>query len=122
MRKRRTRFAAHVQRKFDWHELASFFEEMSHECFQTMDRNNGGITMSRRWVKFLVVTALVATVVGCSQGAEELIKTAKFEELQRNYPHARELYQRVVDQYPNSEEAKLAAERLAAIKDDPPPP
>jgi hypothetical protein len=59
---------------------------------------------------------VVASLVGCLRGgAAELMETAKFEELQQNVPHARELYQRIVTEYPDSAEAKVARERLAAL-------
>ncbi len=59
---------------------------------------------------------IIAATIGCTRGgAAELMETAKFEELQRNVPHARELYQRIVEQYPESAEATLARERLAAL-------
>ena len=64
---------------------------------------------------FLALIA-AATIAACSGGGPaELMETAKFEELQRNVPHARELYQRIVDEYPQSEEAKVARERLGAL-------
>ncbi|MGH7899218.1 MAG: tetratricopeptide repeat protein [Candidatus Binatia bacterium] len=59
---------------------------------------------------------LLASLAGCTRdGAAELMETAKFEELQQNVPHARELYQRIVTDYPDSPEAKVARERLAAL-------
>jgi len=64
----------------------------------------------------LTAWILAATLAGCTRdGAAELMETAKFEELQQNVPHARELYQRIVNQYPDSDEAKAARERLAAL-------
>lgn len=59
---------------------------------------------------------VVALLAGCSKsGPAELLETAKFEELQTNVPHARELYRRIVDEHPDSAEAKVAKERLAAL-------
>jgi len=44
------------------------------------------------------------------------METAKLEELQRNIPHARELYQKIVTDYPDSAEAGEARDRLAALE------
>lgn len=64
----------------------------------------------------LLVLALSLAVVGCSRGnAAELLETAKFEEVQRNVPHARKLYQDILTHHPTSPEAAVARERLAAL-------
>jgi TolA-binding protein len=46
------------------------------------------------------------------------METAAFEELQNNSAHARQLYEEVVAKYPDSPEAKKAAERLRALGAD----
>lgn len=69
-----------------------------------------------------VILALVlgTVLVSCTRSdPAELLETAKFEELQRNVPHARELYERIVADHPQSEEAKVARERLAALDETP---
>ncbi|RJR39571.1 MAG: hypothetical protein C4576_21395 [Desulfobacteraceae bacterium] len=54
---------------------------------------------------------------GCSeQRAKESFETAKFEELQKNFAHARELYREIVEKYPKSEYAAQAAERLKELE------
>ena len=63
----------------------------------------------------LVVLALAFCLAGCGGGAEQLLETAKLEELQRNPTHARELYQEIVRRYPDSAEARIAQERLRAL-------
>ena len=66
-----------------------------------------------RWI----ASALLALtlVSGCwGESAEQMMKTAEFEELQRNHEHARQLYARIIAEHPDSPEAKKAAERLAA--------
>jgi hypothetical protein len=64
----------------------------------------------------LLVLLLANPLVGCTKsGPAELLETAKFEELQTNVPHARELYQRILDEHPESPEARVASERLAAL-------
>ncbi len=53
---------------------------------------------------------------GCSgKKAEEMYETAQFEELQRNYPHAKQLYQEIVNKYPDTPFALKASERLKAL-------
>lgn len=53
---------------------------------------------------------------GCvGEDAKQMLDTAKFEELQNNPKHARQLYQRIVDNFPDSPEARHAKERLAAL-------
>ena len=64
----------------------------------------------------LLSLILTASLAACMRsGPAELMETAKLEELQHNVPHARELYQRVVADYPDSPEAKQARDRLAAL-------
>jgi predicted small lipoprotein YifL len=64
----------------------------------------------------LLILLLVIPVAACTKGGPaELLETAKFEELQTNVPHARELYQRILDEHPGSAEARIAKERLAAL-------
>ncbi len=64
----------------------------------------------------LVAVLLAALASGCSRtGAAELLETAQFEELQTNVPHARQLYQEILDRYPSSLEAAKARERLTAL-------
>ncbi len=60
----------------------------------------------------------VLAISSCSgKKAEEMYETAQFEELQTNYPHARQLYAEIITKYPESEYAAQAAERLNAIRD-----
>ncbi len=67
-----------------------------------------------------VIALLCLTLIlpACSSnGAKELFETAKFEELQNNKEHARELYQEVIEKYPKSEFAKKAGERLSVLSE-----
>ena len=50
-----------------------------------------------------------------SQKAEELYKTAQFEELQTNWEHAGLLYERIIADYPKSEHADKAKARLSTL-------
>ncbi|MBW2196195.1 MAG: hypothetical protein JRF37_11860 [Deltaproteobacteria bacterium] len=57
------------------------------------------------------------TSFGCSGSTpEDLFDTAKLEELQDNHEHARELYQQIIEKYPESEYAKQSKERLTKMK------
>ena len=69
-----------------------------------------------KWLAiFVMVLALV--VSGCSdQKAKEKYETAQFEELQKNYVHAKTLYQEIIEKYPESEFAKEASQRLKALE------
>ena len=70
--------------------------------------------------KHLPVVAMVFVLAlsSCSgKKAEEMYETAQFEELQTNYPHARQLYEEIIKKYPESEYAAQAAERLKALRD-----
>jgi len=55
-------------------------------------------------------------LVGCGDRAKELYDTAQFEEQQYNAPHAAQLYQEIVDKYPDSPYAAQARDRLKALK------
>lgn len=69
-----------------------------------------------RWI------ALALVLAACSRGnPEQWIETARFEELQNNTTHARELYQRIVTQYPDSPQANEARQRLQVLEVEAPP-
>ena len=72
------------------------------------------------WIKTLFAAALLTATLACfgcsGNNAAELLDTAKFEELQNNREHARQLYEEIVKKYPASEQAKAARERLSALK------
>jgi len=71
-------------------------------------------------MKKLILICLTALVLACSscsgKKAEETYETAQFEELQKNYVHARKLYREILEKYPESEYAAMASERLKAIE------
>lgn len=70
-----------------------------------------------RAVPLICTCAISLVLVGCTgDRAQELFETAQLEEKQNNQAHARELYEQIVNQYPSSEVAKKAAERLARLK------
>ena len=71
--------------------------------------------MRGRWRGIGAGVVALVTIVGCGGGAREIYETAEFEEVQKNPAHARELYEQVRRQYPDSPEAGKAAERLRAL-------
>ncbi len=81
------------------------------------------INRGHRARALIAVSMLVLCLSGCQSGsgAEQLMETARFEELQNNPEHARQLYQQVLKDYPNAPQAKQASERLTALSVPPPP-
>ncbi|HJQ85306.1 MAG TPA: hypothetical protein VKA21_14570, partial [Candidatus Binatia bacterium] len=68
---------------------------------------------------FLAALGLALVLAGCgSGGADQLLDTARLEEIQNNPEHARALYLEIAQKYPGTPQAKIATERLAAL----PPP
>jgi TolA-binding protein len=65
----------------------------------------------------LLLCALCLVVLGCSdQKAAELFETAAFEENQGNIPHAKQLYEELVNLYPSAKVAEIARSRLEDLK------
>jgi TolA-binding protein len=62
-----------------------------------------------------VFCAAALSISGCSDKAQELFETAQFEEKQHNREHARQLYEQIINEYPNSKQATTAKERLAQL-------
>lgn len=65
------------------------------------------------------VLTLALLLAGCGDKAQELYETAQFEEQQNNREHARQLYEEIIRDHPQSAAAKKAAERLAGLKPGP---
>jgi len=65
----------------------------------------------------LLLALLLVSAAACSgeQGKQQL-ETARFEEKQNNREHAVKLYEEIVSKYPGSPNAKIAGERLQALK------
>ena len=64
---------------------------------------------------FMLICAVM--LLSCSSNqAEELFKTAEFEELQNNREHARQLYEDIMKNYPESDYAGKAEARLSDLK------
>lgn len=62
---------------------------------------------------FFALTLAAASCTG--DKADELFATAQFEEKQNNQAHAKELYEKILRDYPNSDTAKKAKARLDAL-------
>ena len=78
---------------------------------------NRSVLISMRALLLAVITALLFSVSACSGNkAEETFETAKLEELQKNYTHAKQLYRDILEKYPKSELAGKASERLKALE------
>ena len=68
-------------------------------------------------MRMLVMMLVLFLPIACSSKAAELAETAKFEELQNNKEHAAKLYREIIEKYPDSAQAKEAAERLTGLKE-----
>ncbi len=49
---------------------------------------------------------------GCGEDPQQLFETAQFEEQQNNRAHARQLYERIIQEFPESSVALNAKKRL----------
>ncbi|ODT45744.1 MAG: hypothetical protein ABS70_02450 [Nitrospira sp. SCN 59-13] len=62
-----------------------------------------------------ILVLLVSTSACGADQASQMLETAQFEERQTNKAHAKELYEDIVRQYPDSPAAKTARARLAEL-------
>ena len=69
----------------------------------------------KKWIMILMIMLAVVLSACYEKKAQEKYETAQFEELQKNYVHARELYKEIIEKYPESEYAKRARERLSRL-------
>jgi hypothetical protein len=90
---------------------------------RSYSREYEGVTAERRLERItmmtarLVLCALCLMLLGCSdQKAKELFETAAFEENQGNVPHAKQLYQELVNLYPSTKVAEIARARLTDLE------
>jgi outer membrane protein assembly factor BamD (BamD/ComL family) len=71
-------------------------------------------------MKRFILTSMMVVMLAfssCSgKRAGEIYETAQFEELQKNYVHARQLYEEILAKHPGSEYAAKASERLKALE------
>ena len=70
----------------------------------------------KKWIMILMIMLAVVLSACYEKKAQEKYETAQFEELQKNYVHARELYKEIIEKYPESEYAQEASERLKALE------
>ncbi len=62
------------------------------------------------------IFALLLTASACGPDqASQMLDTAQFEERQTNRAHAKELYEDIIRQYPDSPAAKTARARLTEL-------
>jgi TolA-binding protein len=64
----------------------------------------------------LVLFMLLAVAACSADKGKQQLETARFEEQQNNREHAVKLYEEIISKYPDSANAKIARERLAALK------
>lgn len=79
---------------------------------RTVVKETDRMPSSCAWIALTVV--LLGSGCGPDQSAQWL-ETAQFEERQTNLAHARELYEDIIRQYPDSPAAKTARARLAEL-------
>ncbi|MCH8040757.1 MAG: hypothetical protein IH977_10500 [Nitrospinae bacterium] len=72
----------------------------------------------RRVVLGMIIALLLGIVLGAcgGEGPESLYDTAQFEEKQTNFEHARQLYNQIIENYPDSEFAQKAQGRLERLE------
>lgn len=68
-----------------------------------------------RWSVRFASFALVVLLVSCSEDPQMLLDTAQLEEKQNNPDHARDLYERLVRDHPETMAATIAQERLREL-------
>jgi TolA-binding protein len=69
-----------------------------------------------KYLRLILVLVCVLFFAACEGNrAEELFKTAEFEELQNNTAHAEQLYKEILGKYPDSEYAVKAKERIVRL-------
>ena len=70
----------------------------------------------KRGIFFAALVCLIMFAACSANSAEEIFKTAQFEELQNNKEHAEQLYHEIIKKHPESEYAVKAKERISALK------
>jgi TolA-binding protein len=74
-------------------------------------------------MKLVILSLMIllsVSVSGCTgDKPKELMDTAILEEKQQNSDHARQLYQEIIQKYPDSPVAKDAQRRLSELKTQP---
>jgi outer membrane biogenesis lipoprotein LolB len=70
----------------------------------------------KKYVLILLAVCCTALSACSSDQGKQQLETAQFEEKQNNREHAVKLYEEVVTKYAGSPNAKIAQERLNALK------
>ena len=68
-----------------------------------------------RTILCAILLASGVFAAGCTEKSKELFETAQLEELQNNPEHARRLYREIIQDYPDSEYADRARERMSEL-------
>ena len=82
-----------------------------------MKKHHSSLRHGRRWFG---IGLLLGLLIACGEDPRQLYETALFEEQQQNQAHAQELYERIIQQHPDSEFAEKARQRLEAWKTESP--
>ena len=78
-----------------------------------MKKFSSSFRLRHRWISLGVLCGLF---MGCGEDPRQIFDTARFEEQQQNRAHAQELYEQLILQYPDSEFAEKARQRLETWK------
>jgi len=76
------------------------------------------IRIDGKFVILLMITAALAVSACAVENGEGLYETAQFEELQNNPEHAKELYEEMIEKYPESEYAAKARARISELAEE----
>ena len=70
----------------------------------------------KKYILILLAVCCTALTACSSDQGKQQLETAQFEEKQNNREHAIKLYEEVVTKYAGSPNAKIAQDRLDALK------
>lgn len=70
----------------------------------------------KRNILIILAVCLMAIAACSAEQGKQQLETAQFEEKQNNKEHAAKLYEEIISKYPGSANAKIAQERLNALK------
>jgi len=67
-------------------------------------------------IRCLGLALVIGVLTACGEDPQQLFETARFEEQQHNQAHAKELYERILRDHPDSPVAEKAQERLEELR------
>lgn len=70
----------------------------------------------KKYIPIMLALCCMALAACSGDQGKQQLETAQFEEKQNNREHAVKLYEEVVARHPGSPNAKIAQERLNALK------